>query len=38
MLKKIKTSIMVLLCSILSAQGQDNSVAFQLRLDTYSTH
>ena len=25
---------MVLLCSILSAQGQDNSVAFQLRLDT----
>lgn len=34
MLKKIKTSIVVLLCSILSAQGQDNSVAFQLRLDT----
>lgn len=34
MLKRFKISVVILLGSILSAQGQDNSVAWQLRIDT----
>lgn len=34
MLKRFKISMVILLGSILSVQGQDNSVAWQLRIDT----